>query len=839
MAKKKITHQPTAAAPVKSYKHRAKRPHIPTQEESAKLSPREKKQVKKKYAYDPSIDPQLIWTGKEEQGAELNVATVPIYVQENIAPEAIIARLKAGASDNQQQVLFGETAETQAAKAIDFYTHEENWKNRMILGDSLIVMNSLLEKEGMRGKVQTIYIDPPYGIKFGSNWQTSTRKRDVKDNKLDDFVRQPEQIKAFRDTWELGIHSYLSYLRDRLTTARELLTESGSCFVQINDENVHLIRNLMDEVFGSENFVTEIYVKKTTGAGAPAELLSPPSVGDYVVWYAKNNSTKKFRKIYTEKEFGGEGTTGYKKIELADGTRMSISDWQKKTGDEFEYEKLPDEARIYALDNLTSQAGGETARFPIQLNGKTFTIQRGSWKTNQKGIERLIQLRRLDSTDNNIGYVRYFEDFPFMPITNLWTDTVGQNQFGGDKVYVVQTALSIVQRCMLMTTDPGDIILDPTCGSGTTAYVAEQWGRRWITIDTSRVALALARTRLMTAKLPYYKLKENGDDTKANVAAGFIYKTVPHVTLKSLANDEEAAQEVLYDQPVENKEVVRVCGPFTVESLAPHRVSDAQEMIASERFVETIVDNLRRAGVQTGEKGARVEFENLEILPSGPEIQAVGEYKTTDGLKKVAVAIGPEFGSVDDDFIRDAVVVAKKFASLLVVAATSFDASAFTEAKQQNGLQIMRVKINPDLSMGDLLKKTGSGNLFIAFGEPDVTVRETKEGVVAEIKGVDVYDPVKSEIRSSGDGDLEHDIAAWFIDTNYNGQAFFVTHAYFLGANKPYEKLKKALKADISEEAWEELYSTVSRPFPKPKTGKIAIKVINHYGDEVMKVIEI
>ncbi|MFA5287657.1 MAG: DNA methyltransferase, partial [Candidatus Omnitrophota bacterium] len=402
-----------------------------------------------------------------------------------------------------------------------------------------------------------------------------------------------------------------------------------------------------------------------------------------------------------------------------------------------------------------------------------------------------------------------------------------------NKRYVVQTSEKVITRCLLMTTDPGDLVLDPTCGGGTTAYVAEQWGRRWVTIDTSRVALALARTRLMAAKFLYYKLKD-----KYNIGFGFEYKTVPHVTLRSLANNEEPEQEVLYDQPNEDKNIVRVAGPFTVESLSPHRVSDAQEMVSSDRFVETVVTNLLKAGVQTGEKGARVEFSNLDILPGGPEIQASGEYKTAQGLKKVAVAIGPEFGSVDDDFIRDAAKVAKKFADLLIVAATSFEASAFTEPSEFEKLRIMKVKINPDLSMGDLLKKTGSGNLFLAFGEPDVKVKQTKEGIVVEILGVDIYDPVKSEIRSSGSGDPEHEIAAWFIDTNYNGEAFFVTHAYFLGADKPYEKLKKALKADIKEDAWDDLYSTVSRPFSKPKTGKVAVKVINHYGDEVMKVIE-
>jgi len=823
MARKKAP-LPTAAAPVKSYKHRAKRPRIPTQEESKDLSPREKRPVKKKYAYDPSLDPQLVWAGKDEQGAELDVSTVPIYVQENIAPEGIIARLKAGASDDQQMMLFGETAEVQAAKAVDFYKHEDNWRNRMILGDSLIVMNSLLEKEGMRGKIQTVYIDPPYGIKFGSNWQVSTRKRDVKDNKLDDMIRQPEQIKAFRDTWELGIHSYLSYLRDRLITARELLTESGSCFVQINDENVHLVRSLMDEVFGSDNFISEVVFRKK---GMTLGAVTLETMNDFIIWYAKDRSSIKYRQLY--ENYNVEGESRWTMVELSGGTR------RKLTPDEYQNHRLlPAGSKVFRLVSQRAPSFTEKNVFDFEFKGKIYKAP-GCWVTNEAVMKHLATLDRFYPEGVNLSYIQYHSDFPMKKLTNLWGDTSGAI----DKTYVVQTAEKPIQRCLLMTTDPGDIVLDPTCGSGTTAYVAEQWGRRWITTDTSRVALALARTRLMTSKFTYYKLKENGDDAKANVAAGFICKTVPHVTLKSLANDEESEQEVLYDQPLENKDIVRVCGPFTVESLAPHRVSDAQEMVASERFVETIVENLKKAGVQTGEKGARVDFENLEILPSGPEVQAVGEYKTKGGLKKVAVAIGPEFGSVDDDFIRDAVQVAKKFSDLLVIAATSFDASAFTEATQQNGLTVMRVKINPDLSMGDLLKKTGSGNLFLAFGEPDVKVKTTKEGVVVEIIGMDVYDPVKSEIRSSGDGELEHDIAAWFIDTNYNGEAFYVMHAYFLGVDKPYEKLRKALKADIPEEVWDELHSATSRAFPKPKTGKIAVKVINHYGDEVMKVLEI
>lgn len=818
MALKKIS-QPTAAAPVTSYKHTGKRVRIPTQEESVKLSPREKRPDKKKYAYDPSLDPRLEWAGKSEAGAEFDVSTVPIYVQEKIAPEALIARLKAGANDNSQGLLFGETAQDQMGKAVDFYKHEDNWQNRMILGDSLLVMNSLLEKEGMRGLVQTVYIDPPYGIKFGSNWQVSTRNRDVKDNKINDLVRQPEQIKAFRDTWELGVHSYLSYLRDRLIAARELMTESGSVFVQINDENVHLVRNLMDEVMGSSNFIAQIPFVTTSGFASKYI----DSVVDYIVWYSKDINTTKYRQLYKDKVLGAAGAAGYDFVELADGRVTSI--------EEFSNSELPSGARPFAKSDLLSK-GPAGIDQTFEFKGKKYSPNINShWKAQfPEGMQRLADCGRIVATGNTLRYKRYFDDFPLFPITNIWAEQLSEQ----NKSYVVQTASKVIERAILMTTDPGDIVLDPTCGSGTTAYVAEQWGRRWITTDTSRVASALARTRLMTAKFPYYKLKE-----EKNISGGFEYRTVPHITLKSIASGEQSEKEVLYDQPFENKEIVRVAGPMTIESLSPHRVSDAQEMISSERFVETVVSNLRTSGVQTGQKGARVEFENLDILPSGPEVQAAGEYKTDEGLKKVAVAIGPEFGSIDDDFILAAVAVAKRFAKLLVVAATSFDASAFSVEEEQNGIRVMRVKINPDLSMGDLLKKTGSGNLFIAFGEPQVEVKEKKDGFTVEVKGVDVYDPVKSEIRSSGDGDPEHDIAAWFIDTNYSGEAFFVSHAYFLGGNKPYEKLQKALKADIPMEVWDELYSTISRPFPKPKTGKIAIKVINHYGDEVMKVISI
>lgn len=818
MAKKKT--QPTVtAASVSSYKHEDKRKRIPTQEESQMISPRDRRPVKKTYQYDPSLDPQLTWSGKAELGTEFGVSTVPIYVQEKISPEAIIAKLKDEGQNEVQFTLFGDTAAEQYKKMADFYTHEDNWQNRMILGDSLVVMNSLLEKEGMRGRVQCVYIDPPYGIKFGSNWQVSTKKRDVKDNKTEDFVRQPEQVKAFRDTWELGIHSYLTYLRDRLVVARDLLTESGSCFVQISEENVHLVRNLMDEVFGSENFVSQISYLTTSGRGS--KLID--NIYDHIIWYAKDRSGIKYRQLFLERDHAVLGTGQYDYLLTKNGEVVPNDGTTK------EAEAIP-----CAHADTTSQGETDTGRFPIEFKGKEYLPPAGRhWRTTPDGMKKLIDLGRIVVMGNRLRYIQFASDYPVVALPNLWLDTV-LSGFSTERVYVVQTLSNVIQRCVLMTTDPGDLVLDPTCGSGTTAHVAEQWGRRWITTDTSRVALALARTRLMSAKFSYYKRKDDND-----VRAGFEYRAVTHVTLKSLANNETAEKETLYDQPIEDNKRVRVAGPFTVESLSPHRVSDDQQMLATEDYVANIVDNLRASGVQTGDKGARVKFENLDILPGGPELHARGEYKTEDGLKTATVAIGPEFGSVDDDFVRAAVAKAKQFADLLVVAATSFEASALAEPAEVDGLRVMKVKINPDLTMGDLLKKTGCGNLFMAFGEPDIKVEEKKGQIVVEIKGVDVYDPVKCEIRSSGSGKVDDDLAAWFIDTNYDERSFFVAHAYFLDEKCPFDKFKKLLKAEISEEAWDSMCSTVSRPFPKPSTGKIAVKAINHYGDEVMKVIEI
>ncbi len=847
------------------------RPNIPTAELESFARPEEKRPAIVRYPRDPTLDPQLVWKGKDEQDAQdLQVPAVPIYIGETIDPLALVEELRAeseGRRSEEQLGFFGPYSDLTFEEKVDFYRHAGKWANRMILGDSLLVMTSLAEKEGLKGQVQTIYIDPPYGIKFGSNWQVSTRKRDVRDGKDTDLTRQPEQVRAYRDTWELGIHSYLAYLRDRLMAARELLTESGSIFVQIGDENVHLVRAVMDEVFGNDQFVSQIIFRKTTGKGG--ELLD--NTYDVLLWYCRDREAIKYRPTFEPRSQKDDQNLRF--VEEADGRRRPM------TQDEVAgLADLPAGSRAYRPNPITNQrpAQGTDLR-EFWLDGTRFTPGAGTFRTDLAGLERLAATGRLLPVGSTLTYLRYLEDFPYKPRNDIWDDT-RQSGFGDPKTYVVQTATRVVERCLLMTTDPGDLVLDPTCGSGTTAHVAEQWGRRWITIDTSRVALALARSRLMAAKYPYYLLADSEagvrkeaqltgvtppspiPPTTNDVRRGFVYERVPHVTLKSIAQNPDiregmsreeidaaiarhAETETLFDRPYEDRKVVRVSGPFTVESLSPHRVLvDGPEDEGSEappssvdagRFVTTILDNLRRAGVQNTKRGERLEFTRLEPYP-GVFVQAIGEHTENGQARSVAVALGPEFGTVGPELIRDAAKEAVRIADLLVVCGFAFDPLAGEEASTLGRLTVLQARMNPDLAMGDdLLKKTGSGNLFMVFGEPDIEVRSVGEGLLTvEVRGLDVYDPTTGQLRSSS----TDDIAAWFLDTAYDGDAFFVRHAYFIGADEPYDKLRRALKADISDEAWDTVNATVSRPFPRPKSGKVAIKVINHYGDEVLKV---
>lgn len=860
---------------VESVEHQDKRVNIPTDRQTHLVGEDETTELR--YQRDPSLDPQLVWKGKDElDGVDLVVPALPIFIQEKIDPRVLVENLRATAKEGELEpelTLFDDfdgTEELDALQRVEFYQHEGNWQNRMILGDSLVVMSSLAEREGLRGRVQAIYVDPPYGIKYGSNWQVSTRRRDVKDGTANDATREPEVVRAFRDTWRLGINTYLTYLRDRLVVGRDLLLDSGSLFVQIGDENVHLVRSLMDEVFGSENFVAQINFQSRT----PLSSGQLESTYDYIIWYAKNRDEVKFRNLWVPKDFTSSEFRFIDDSSHEDGYRtLNDQDALRIRGG--------DTAGLFKRSDFASSGYTASCTFPLELKGLTYTSSK-SWRTNREGTDRLIAADRLFVLGKRPYFKLYADDFPFMTATNSWSDTVS----GDSRVYVVQTSRKVVERCLLMATDPGDLVVDPTCGSGTTALLAEHWGRRWITIDTSRVALSLARTRLMSAKFRYFYLADSpegakieahqrgeeppGNSYQFDVRRGFVNHRVPHVTLKSIAQNPDIASgmdleeirsaiarnaefEILVDNPAEDKARVRVAGRFTVESLSPHRMldvagsQDRPEGGDSVRFETMILENLLKAGVQNTYKDERLTFDRLEPM-GGEWLQAEGEYTEGDGtVRRVAVSIGPEYGTVGADQVALAAQEATRGIpyDLLLVTGFAFDPNAWATAKEIDSdtaerkvgrLQTLLVRANADLSMGDeLLKKTGAGNLFVVFGEPDIDITNTEGQITVEIKGLDVYDPTTGQVRSSSTDDL----AAWFIDTNYDGTSFFVRHAYFTGGQKPYESLAKTLRSEIDAEAWATIYSTVSRPFDPPETGKIAVKIINHYGDEVLQVYEV
>jgi adenine-specific DNA-methyltransferase len=916
---------------------KASRLNIPTAEYQSVMRTEELSPIRVAYQRrNRDLDPQLVWRGKDEQDwSDLVVPAPPLYIQEKIHPKVLIddlqRRSEANTEASEAQIdLFANFngLPSDAAKT-EFYQHEAHWANRMILGDSLQVMASLAEREGLRGRVQCIFIDPPYGIKFNSNFQWSTTSRTVTDGKAEHITREPEQVKAFRDTWRDGVHSYLTYLRDRLTVTRDLLAESGSVFVQIGDENVHRIRTLLDEIFGEDNFCASINFKKTGGQSASVVA----SVFDVILWYAKNKPQVKYRPLYFPKRPGEEGATNYDWVEEDGFTRHKLN------------EKELEEIRIRgAGDRIVLQPypmfsdGKSQGDRPYEWRGGTYEPSSSShWKTTDQGIKRLDRADRLLAQGRTLRFVNYLTDYPVTPLVNLWTDTQisGYNEL---RVYVVQTLPLVIQRCVLMSTDPGDLVLDPTCGSGTTAFVAEQWARRWITIDTSRVALALARARIMGARYAYYLLSDSRDGrlkeaeikkvapsetpTYGNIRQGFVYERVQHITLGTIAHNSEievisdqyrdkleplrqqlnlalktkweewgiprktdenwpkqakdlhvewwkeriarqkamdasiaakAEFEYLYDKPYEDNKKVRVAGPFTVESLSPHRVlsvGEDDELLQKSGtfsgdkddesdFVEMILENLKTSGVQQAHKEDKITFSSIAPWP-GYFISAEGKYTEGNGKsgaeKRSAIFIGPEFGTVSrPDLVAAAREAGDAGFDVLVTCAFNYDAHS-SEFNKLGKIPVLKARMNADLHMSDELKNTGKGNLFVIFGEPDIEILKAKDNQIqVKINGVDVFHPNTGEVRSDGaDG-----IACWFVDDDYNEESFFVRQAYFLGANDPYKALKTTLKAEINEEAWATLHSDTSRPFDKPKSGRIAVKVINHLGDEVMKVLKV
>ena len=971
------------------------RRNIPTAEMEPVLPEEQRQPIRLAYERrNRDLDPQLVWRGKDEQDAAgiLTVSAPPLFTQEKVHPKVLVDDLmrlsrKTETVTQPELDLFADFNGLHDPNArTEFYQHDQNWANRMILGDSLQVMASLVEREGLRGKVQCIYIDPPYGIRFNSNFQWSTTSRDVRDGNAAHITREPEQVKAFRDTWRDGIHSYLTYLRDRLTVARDLLADSGSIFVQIGDENVHRVRDLMDEVFGDENFVSLIPFLTTTSQSAS----DIGSVADYLVWYAKSRASLKYRQLYLRKEPAATGGWALNHGRFGGAVHRPLTREERE-----QRHLLPKDVELYRLDNLTSQGPTPSGTVDFQFQDKLYHPGvRNHWKTTVPGMQKLAKANRIQASTNSIQYVRFYDDFAIQPITNIWADST-QAGFVDSKLYVVQTVSKVVERCILMTTDPGDLVLDPTCGSGTTAYVAEQWGRRWITIDTSRVALALARARIMGARYPYYLLADSPEGqrkeaeirrreiteapTYGDLRQGFVYERVPHITLRDIANnaeidviydsfletleplrdalnaalgqswqeweipreahdpwpesaaaawsvlkdrqstdtdklqalrilnqrldreysiddvpehpydpwDPEAVElhrqwwedrigrqreidasiaananfEYLYDKPYEERTKVRVAGPFTVESLSPHRVmasGDAERAIAEtgdgychngdlpERdFGAMILKNLQTSGVQQSSKEDKINFTALTGWP-GHYVCADGRF--TEGEdesateRRAAIFIGPEFGTVQRaDLTAAAREAAEAGFDLLIACAFSYDAHA-AELTAIGALPVLKARMNADLHMADTLRNDSRSNLFVIFGEPDIetldagTDAEGREQVRVKVNGVDIFDPSTGQIRS----DDTDGIACWFVDTDYNEESFFVRQAYFLGAsNDPYKALKTTLKAEIDEDAWATLRSDTSRPFLKPDSGRIAVKVINHLGDEALKVLRV
>lgn len=814
---------------VDSYEHRViemiSRPEVGAQAQF------QNKKKPKKYKYDPSLSPTLQWAGKDEH-TEFEVPTLPLFVHERLSTKAIISTLTDHRRTDTPEMgsLFGDPMHS-LANQLKSYEHKDSWANRMILGDSLVIMNSLVEYESMAGKVQMIYMDPPYGVKYNSNFQPFVRTKEVKHGEDDSFSREPEMVQAYRDTWELGIHSYLTYLRDRFTLARELLTESGSIFVQISDENVHHVREVLDEVFGAENFVSMIaFRKKFMSLGAK----NLDSMFDYIIFYSKDISKLKYVRLFTEMRV--EGDTHWNYVELPDGSRRKMSSEEINN-----HKLLPLGSKVYQLSSLYPAGFNQSGIFEVELNGKKYSPPQGkSWKTNLTGFNKLIKAKRIEPYEDGktLRHVLFLNDYSITPVDNFWPFMPPPS----DKTYVVQTTKEAIQRCILMTTDPGDLVLDPTCGSGTTAFVAEQWGRRWITCDVSRVPLALARQRLLTGTFPWYELK----DANQGPSGGFIYTRkqnnrgeeigglVPHITLGSIANDEEPEMEVLVDRPDENKKITRVAGPFVVEAVIPPSGMETEE--ASAEYVEGFTNHvdrmigvLRKTPVLHVGGGAKWELEKVRKPSKARNIHGEGE----SGGKNLAFHFGPENGAITERMVNDAIKEAnlKNYNELLFIGfAIQPNARLLIDQAKEMTLPCHYIQATPDFLMADLLKNMRSSQIFSVCGLPDVEVKRLKSGEYqVTLNGLDTFDPTTMEAQH-WDG---NDVPAWFLDHDYNGLAFHVNQAFF-PRTSAWDKIAKALKTEYDESVWEHLAGNVSAPFTLGEQKRIAVKVIDERGNELL-----
>ena len=815
---------------------------------------------KKAYRHDPHIDPQLSWAGKAEH-TSFEVPTVSLHVHERVDPRTIIKAVRKRNGSAAQTSLFEAPEENPPIRqAIDFYRHRHNWSNRLVAGDSLLVMNSLLEKEGLGGQVQMVYIDPPYGIRYGSNFQPFVNNRDVTDGKDEDLTQEPETIRAFRDTWELGIHSYLTYLRDRLLLARELLTDSGSCFVQIGDENVHRVGTVMDEVFGAENRVATISYATTSGSSAK----TLPEVADYLLWYAKDKARVKYRQLYeplTRREIV-EFFSSYAMVEMPDGECRKLTPMERFRPDTH----LPKDARIYERRSLDSQGVSNTGRSePYVWNERVFPCAAGRhWSVSHEAIDRLAAMNRLDSSErqSSLRWKRYEDEVPGRRIHNIWEDQMSAL----DKRYVVQTDAKPIQRCILMTTDPGDLVFDPTCGSGTTASVAEQWGRRWIVCDTSRVAMTIARQRMMTSNFDYYQLAH----PKEGVGSGFRYRESARVSARTLAYDEPAHAVTLYDQPIPDRSKARVTGPFTVEAVpAPvvrpmepvPMVPPADQSIA--RSGETIRqsdwrDELAKTGIR-GKAGQRISFARIEPLQGTRWLHAEGETRPDDrGASEVrdgtaaeptpvAVSFGPDHTPLEQRQVALALDEAQNLRPLpkiIVFAAFQFDPEAAKDIDETNwpGITLLKAQMNADLLTGDLKRRRASNESFWLIGQPDVQVETVAEGEDAgkhrvRVSGFDYYNTKTGDVESGS----EERIALWMLDTDYDGRSLFPRQVFFpmAGPRDGWAKIARSLKAEIDEDLISAYGGTLSLPFETGEHGRAAVKIVDDRGIESLKIVEL
>jgi adenine-specific DNA-methyltransferase len=772
------------------------------------------------YQYDPNLDPQMVWTGKAERES-FQIPAPSIHVHEYLSAQGIFSSLRR----NRYVDLLFDFDELEDGKSIEFYQHELNWSNRLILGDSSIVMNSLIHRERMAGKVQAIYMDPPYGIKYNSNFQAKIGDTDVKDKNDEHLTREPEMIQAYRDTWELGVHSYLTHLRDRLTLSRDLLSDTGSIFIQISEENVHLVRLLLDEVFGSENFVSMIsYV--TTAGFAQASALS--RAGDYILWFAKNKSLMKINSLWVN----NPDRANYTNIELVDGTRRPMTKLEKEG-----LEPIPSGARIFRVSTAESQGAAKAAQ-PFEFQGRTFTPARNShWKASYPdGMNKLAQANRLHAFANSLGYIRYADDFGYQQLTNIWTDT-GIAGAAMGKRYVVQTSAKVIERCLLMVTDPGDLVLDPTCGSGTTAFAAETWGRRWITIDTSRVAASIARERLLTAVFQSFELLS---DTRG-IDGGLKYENVKRVTLGSIANSQDAEQVALIDKPLVNKSKVRVSGPFTFESLSRYSLNPFEESNEKRStiqdpsdHVDQLLDALNTMGIPSvGAKPSPIsEITKIEGISS---LQAEGVASLGGKKIKFAVSVGPKFGPITMAQVQEALSDAIGY-GLVVFAGFAFspDAAERLSSGKVGNVPVSLLLANPDLLIGDLLKNTKSSQTFKLYSSPDISIERLDGQYAVTINGVDTYDAASGEQVSLGKAGIK----AWMVDSNYDSQVFNAKQVFFPDSDG-WKNLRKALRSSIDDQVLEQLSGWTSAGFDKPETGKIAIRVITQDGNSSETIMSV